>query len=91
MNSYVLVNQHHHHEFPSLNWFSTKLIVLQPDNDPKATLQNLWHWTILPSGEKIFLANIPLHIVAEQQCHAPSKLKQVVLVQLEIIYISTKT
>ena len=30
------------------------------------------------------IGNIPLHIVVEQQCHAPLKLKQVALVQLEI-------
>jgi len=40
MHSFVLVSQHHHHEYPSQDWFSTHLIVLQLDNDSKATLEN---------------------------------------------------
>ena len=61
MHSFVLVSQHHHHEYPSLDWFSTNLIVLQPDNDSKATLENydteqyhyqakrIYYWQTYPS------------------------------------------
>ena len=61
MHSFVLVSQHHHHEYPSLDWFSTNLIVLQPDNDSKATHENydtkqyhyqvkrIYYWQTYPS------------------------------------------
>ncbi|KAL1317511.1 hypothetical protein AAHE18_15G139100 [Arachis hypogaea] len=82
MHSFVLVSQHHHHESPSLNWFSTNLISQQPDSDSEQKrVINIITKLREKEGPQ---QTCPSILLKSNGIMLPLKLKQVALVQLEI-------